>query len=71
MDLTGNAVVHRCLQRHGSSRLPAVEGDKPAKKFRRYLVGYFHITAVRTAVPSPIRSARGSPNARPSWMNRA
>ena len=29
--------LHRCLQRHGISRLPDVEGDKPAKKkFKRY-----------------------------------
>jgi len=36
--------LHRCLQRHGISRLPEVEGDKPAKqKFRRYPIGYFHI----------------------------
>jgi len=29
--------LHRCLQRHGISRLPEVEGDKPAKKkFKRY-----------------------------------
>ena len=28
--------LHRCLQRHGISRLPDVEGDKPAKKkFKR------------------------------------
>jgi hypothetical protein len=24
--------LHRCLQRHGISRLPEVEGDKPDKK---------------------------------------
>lgn len=36
--------LHRCLQRHGISRLPDVEGDKPAKKkFKRYPIGYFHI----------------------------
>lgn len=36
--------LHRCLQRHGISRLPDVEGDKPAKKrFKSYLIGYFHI----------------------------
>jgi transposase InsO family protein len=36
--------LHRCLQRHGISRLPDVEGDKPTKKkFRRYPIGYFHI----------------------------
>jgi transposase len=36
--------LHRCLQRHGISRLPDVEGDKPAKKkFKFYPIGYFHI----------------------------
>ena len=36
--------LHRCLQRHGISRLPEVEGDKPAKKkFKAYPIGFFHI----------------------------
>jgi transposase InsO family protein len=36
--------LHRCLQRHGISRLPEVEGDKPAKRrFAAYPIGYFHI----------------------------
>lgn len=35
--------LHRCLQRHGISRLPEVEGDKPKRKFKRYPIGYFHI----------------------------
>lgn len=36
--------LHRCLQRHGISRLPDVEGDKPAKKrFKTYPIGVFHI----------------------------
>jgi transposase-like protein len=36
--------LHRCLQRHGMSRLPETEGDKPAKKrFKPYPIGYFHI----------------------------
>ena len=36
--------LHRCLQRHGISRLPDVEGDKPAKKkFKSYPIGFFHI----------------------------
>ena len=35
--------LHRCLQRHGISRLPNVEGDKPAKKkFKAYPIGFFH-----------------------------
>jgi transposase-like protein len=38
------SALHRCLQRHGISRLPEVGGDKPAKKrFKRYPIGYFHI----------------------------
>jgi len=43
---------HRCLQRHGISRLPEVAGDKLSKKkFKPYPVGYFHIdiAEVRTA----------------------
>ena len=36
--------LHRCLQRHGISRLPEIEGDKPEKKrFKQYPIGYFHI----------------------------
>ena len=36
--------LHRCLQRHGISRLPDVDGDLPAKKkFKTYPIGYFHI----------------------------
>jgi len=36
--------LHHCLQRHGISRLPEVEGDKPDKrKFKAYPIGYFHI----------------------------
>ena len=44
--------LHRCLQRHGISRLPEVDGDKLAKrKFKPYPIGYFHldIAEVRTA----------------------
>src|SRR6266478_4312353 len=33
--------LHRCLQRHGISRLPDVEGDKLGKrKFKAYPIGY-------------------------------
>ena len=44
--------LHRCLQRHGISRLPEVTGDKePKQKFKTYPIGYFHIdiAEVRTA----------------------
>src|SRR4051795_7201771 len=36
--------LHRCLERHGISRLPEMEGDKPkTKRFAAYAIGYFHI----------------------------
>ena len=44
--------LHRCLQRHGISRLPEVDGDKPdRRKFKTYAIGYFHIdiAEMRTA----------------------
>jgi hypothetical protein len=44
------SALHRCLQRHGISRLPQL-GDKPVKKkFAQYPIGYFHldIAEVRT-----------------------
>lgn len=44
--------LHRCLQRHGISRLPEMDGDKPKKKrFKRYPIGFFHIdiAELRTA----------------------
>lgn len=38
------SALHRCLQRHGISRLPDVEGDKPKRqKFKRCPIGFFHI----------------------------
>ena len=44
--------LHRCLQRHGISRLPEIDGDRPVKKqkFKSYPIGYFHvdIAEVRT-----------------------
>ena len=44
--------LHRCLQRHGISRLPTLSGDKSEKrKFKTYPIGYFHldIAEARTA----------------------
>jgi hypothetical protein len=36
--------LHRCLERHGISRLPQVAGDEPEKKrFAAYPIGYFHV----------------------------
>jgi len=43
---------HRCLQRHGISQLPQIEGEASTKrKFKVYPIGYFHIdiAEVRTA----------------------
>ena len=38
------SALHRCSQRHGISRLPDIEGDKPAKKkFKAYPIGDFHL----------------------------
>lgn len=44
--------LHRCLQRHGISRLPEMDGDKPRRqRFKRYPIGFFHIdiAELRTA----------------------
>src|SRR5499433_2311501 len=44
--------LHRCLKRHGISRLPHVENESAEKrKFKTYPIGYFHIdiAEVRTA----------------------
>ncbi|CAM3027377.1 IS481 family transposase ISMdi4 [Methylobacterium mesophilicum] len=36
--------LHRCLQRHGISRLPEIDGDKPKRsRAKAYPIGYFHI----------------------------
>lgn len=36
--------LHRCLQRHGISRLPDIDGDKPKRsRSKAYPIGYFHI----------------------------
>jgi transposase InsO family protein len=38
------SALHRCLQRHGISRLPDMAGEKPGKKkFKAYPIGYVHI----------------------------
>jgi len=38
------SALHRCLQRHGISRLPQEAGDPPvSKQFKSYAIGYFHM----------------------------
>jgi hypothetical protein len=54
--------LHRCLQRHEISRLPAVEGLKPRAAFKAYPIGFFHndIAEVRTEKASFICSWRST-----------
>jgi len=58
------SALHRCLQRHGISRLPNVEGDKPKRqRFERYPIGFFHmdIAEVQTAEGKALlNSSKGS-----------
>src|ERR687893_2661002 len=42
--------LHRCLERHGISRLPEVEGGKPRKqRFAAYPIDYFHIDIAKVS----------------------
>src|SRR5262245_58630998 len=57
--------LHRCLQRHGVSRLPDVEDGKGIKrKFKTYPIGYFHIdiAEVRTAMGKALSLRRDRPD---------
>jgi transposase len=62
--------LHRCLQRHGISRLPEAEGAKPSKKkFKTYPIGFFHIdiaySSSKRPTASPLRPS-SSRSLRPS-----
>lgn len=35
--------LHRCLQRHGVSKLPQEKTETEKKKFKSYPIGYFHV----------------------------
>ena len=37
------SALHRCLQRHGISRLPVEEAKEQRKRFKTYQIGYVHI----------------------------
>jgi hypothetical protein len=57
--------LHRCRARHGISRLPEIEGDKPTKKrFASYPIGYFHIDIAEVQTEEgkllPVRGDRPS-----------
>jgi len=42
--------LHRCLQRHGISRLPDLRGEaRPKRKFKKYPIGYVHIDFAEVA----------------------
>ena len=63
--------LHRCLQRHGISRLPDLEGDKPAKKkSKSYPIGFFHMERAmvrhRSEDRGERRGAHGRGHAPPS-----
>src|ERR671921_587329 len=58
--------LHRCLQRHGISRLAEVQGDKPARRrFKTYPIGFFHIDIQFADLPKnrsgPTARWRGHP----------
>jgi len=68
--------LHRCLQRHGISRLPEIEGDKPRRqRFKRYPIGYFHIDIAELHTAEGklylfVAIDRTSKFASPSWSRR-
>lgn len=64
--------LHRFLQRHGISRLPGIEGDKPEKKrFKPYPIGYFHIDIAQVSteeVSCPCSCRSIAPASSPSFV---
>lgn len=68
--------LHRCLQRHGISRLPDVEGVKaPKRKFKSYPIGYFHIDIAEAQTPKASSTSSSPSIGRPSslssnWLRR-
>jgi transposase len=68
--------LHRCLERHGISRLPEMKGDKPkTKRFADYAIGYLHIESRRSGPKreSSISSSRSTaPRSwpSPSWREK-
>ena len=70
------SALHRCLQRHGISRLPEIEGEKPSKKkFKTYPIGFVLSTSPRCvrrkascSCSSPSIARRSSPSL--GWLRR-
>src|SRR3974390_179004 len=55
--------LHRCLQRHGISRLPQVEGEaSPKRKFKPYPIGYFHIDIAEVRTGQALSHRRDRPH---------
>jgi len=60
--------LHRCLLRHGISRLPQIEGDKRTRKaFKRYPIGYFHIDIAEVRLAQ--RAGRALPRNGRGWLS--
>jgi len=62
--------LHRCLQRHGISRLPKADREKP-KKFKDYEIGYFHIDTTELRYEGGKALSMSPSTAHPSWSSRA
>jgi hypothetical protein len=63
--------LHRCLQRHGISRLPQVEGEvSPKRKFKAYPIGYFQIGGNSCNAALPRSARRGTLGHRTAQLRR-
>jgi len=63
--------LHRCLKRHGISRLPETDGDKPARKsFKPYPIGFFHLDPNADRGPSCAPAKASSISSSPSKARR-
>ncbi len=61
--------LHRCLERHGISRLPELEGETPKRqRFATYPIGYVHVDSAES-LPSPRRGTRRSSATTTTPMN--
>jgi len=58
--------LNRCLQRHGISRLPKADREKP-KKFKTYEIGYFHIDIAELHYEAARPASMSLSIAPPNW----
>jgi hypothetical protein len=54
----GRSALHRCLQRHGISRLPVGGTKEKQKQFKTYDIGHVHIVSVRSGRVTLIQPVR-------------